>query len=496
MLKSKPIGWITAGTLVCLAGVALACRLRDGKGVSSEANAAPWCDREQPTTATPPVKPPKKQSALVVTQTALAEAAEQKIGPVPIPPRSPGVGETVENAPRSPAASAVVAPDDLVPPPPDTRASGLASGPPSEPPGVGTEMPEKPAEEKIPGPPPPSREPQTNLGMPEPESACSPIRPVKAESKPEAAPPVPNTSQQPSEPKAVGLEKKQLAPLTADKPADVPAPPPVSAGVKEESKIPVPVKPSVSCTPAVSQVTPPAAEPTYKVSEKGETLREIAKRTLGSEERWTEIDKLNPDLRAEAVVPAGKVVRLPVEARVGWNAPSVTPGSAETQGMPPTKATSVRPLPVVRPKRAESTKVKASLPLTGTYTCKLDDKRGLVLPKEVCAQLGKAETMLLTPGPDQCLWLGTQASAARVLERVEKSGAADQEVQTFRRVYYSQSEKATVDGAGKLAIAEKLAEYAGLGKEVVLIGIDDHFELWDAAKWQRYSQHKDSSPKP
>jgi DNA-binding transcriptional regulator/RsmH inhibitor MraZ len=41
-----------------------------------------------------------------------------------------------------------------------------------------------------------------------------------------------------------------------------------------------------------------------------------------------------------------------------------------------------------------------------------------------------------------------------------------------------------------------LADYAGLGKEVVLIGIDDHFELWDAARWQRYSQHKDSSPKP
>ena len=189
-------------------------------------------------------------------------------------------------------------------------------------------------------------------------------------------------------------------------------------------------------------------------------------------------------------------MRLPVETRVGWNAPTTTPGGTETQGMPPPKTTSVRPLPVVRPKLAEPTKVKVSLPLTGTYTCKLDDKRGLVLPKEVCDQLGKAETMLLTPGPDQCLWLGTQASAARVLERVEKSAAGDQEVQTFRRVYYSQSEKATVDGSGKLAIAEKLAEYAGLGKEVVLIGIDDHFELWDAAQWQRYSQHKDSSPKP
>src|SRR5437762_10366047 len=40
MFRSKPIGWITAGTLFCVAGVALACRLRDGKEPTAEANAA------------------------------------------------------------------------------------------------------------------------------------------------------------------------------------------------------------------------------------------------------------------------------------------------------------------------------------------------------------------------------------------------------------------------------------------------------------------------
>src|SRR5262249_60724694 len=40
MFRSKPIGWITAGTLFCVAGVALACRLRDGKETTAGANAA------------------------------------------------------------------------------------------------------------------------------------------------------------------------------------------------------------------------------------------------------------------------------------------------------------------------------------------------------------------------------------------------------------------------------------------------------------------------
>jgi MraZ protein len=161
----------------------------------------------------------------------------------------------------------------------------------------------------------------------------------------------------------------------------------------------------------------------------------------------------------------------------------------------PTKAVpGVRPLPVVRP-RAPEAKGKQAEPMTGTYSCRMDG-RCLVLPKDVGDQLGKAETMLLTPGPDNCLWLVTRTGAARVLERVEKSGAADREVQAFRRFYYSQTEKAAVDGPGKLTVPEKLAEYAGLGADVVLIGIDDHFELWDAARWNRYSQQKDSSMKP
>jgi MraZ protein len=262
--------------------------------------------------------------------------------------------------------------------------------------------------------------------------------------------------------------------------------------------------PAATLTPLTAKPNVPLQRPTYKVSDKGETLRDIARRTLGCEDRWQEIDRLNPDLFSQMVVPGGKVLQMPVDARVEGIAPSGSAGCSETQDARPSNAgssgsgsasASVRPLPVVR-SRTPMTEARVMQPLTGTFTCKMDDRQNLVLPGEVCAQLGKTETVLVTPGPDRCLWLCTQASAARVLERVEKSAAADREVQAFRRLYYSQSEKAVVDASGKLAIAGKLAEYAGLGKEIVLIGADDHFELWDAAGWQRYSQQKDSSSKP
>jgi MraZ protein len=227
--------------------------------------------------------------------------------------------------------------------------------------------------------------------------------------------------------------------------------------------------------------TIPAAPLLYKVgSGKGESLRDIARRTLGSEDRWAEIDQLNPELRSQLIVPSGKVVKLPPGAKVDL------PGGGQSESEFTPKG-DLRPVPHLRPKTDAKGK-KKSQPMTGSYTGKLDDQRAVAVPGDVWEQLGKHEAVLLTPGPDGCLWLATHSSAARLVERMEKSHHADRDVQAFKRIYYAQSVKAKVVDDGKVIVPDKLAEYAGLGKDVVLIGIDDHFELWDAARWQRYSR--------
>ena len=91
---------------------------------------------------------------------------------------------------------------------------------------------------------------------------------------------------------------------------------------------------------------------------------------------------------------------------------------------------------------------------------------------------------------DRCLWLVSETGARRMLHRIEKAQVEDAEVQAFKRIYYSQTEKAVVDATGTMKVSEKLAGYAGLTGEVVLIGMDDHFELWDAARWNQYSRQK------
>lgn len=74
-------------------------------------------------------------------------------------------------------------------------------------------------------------------------------------------------------------------------------------------------------TPAPSSPVNPGAYKLYRV-QPNDTIWLIAKRTLGSGDRWPEILRLNRDvLRDVNQLPPGLVLRLPPDARVDENAP-------------------------------------------------------------------------------------------------------------------------------------------------------------------------------
>jgi MraZ protein len=124
--------------------------------------------------------------------------------------------------------------------------------------------------------------------------------------------------------------------------------------------------------------------------------------------------------------------------------------------------------------------------LTGTHPRTLDDKKRLALPKRVREQLGEPDVLFVTPGPDQCLWVYTQAGLEQLAGKLDQAPATDAEARVFRRLYFAQTETVDLDRSGRILIPERLVQFAGLQHEVVLIGVRDHLELWDAQRWQQY----------
>ncbi len=124
--------------------------------------------------------------------------------------------------------------------------------------------------------------------------------------------------------------------------------------------------------------------------------------------------------------------------------------------------------------------------LTGTHPRTLDDKKRLTLPKRVREQVGEVAQLFVTPGPDQTLWVYTKDELERLSVKLDQTPATDAEARVFRRLFFAQMEEVDLDRSSRILIPDRLAQFAGLEHEVVLLGVRDHLELWNAQRWQSY----------
>jgi len=64
--------------------------------------------------------------------------------------------------------------------------------------------------------------------------------------------------------------------------------------------------------------------------------------------------------------------------------------------------------------------------------------------------------------------------------------ATDKNAAAFVRMFFGRASEVKVDKQGRVAITQRLIEYAGLSRDVVLVGTNTRFELWDGALWEEY----------
>jgi MraZ protein len=133
--------------------------------------------------------------------------------------------------------------------------------------------------------------------------------------------------------------------------------------------------------------------------------------------------------------------------------------------------------------------------LTGTFVRSVDDKLRIAIPKRLREALSR-ETKLelyVTPGTDGSLALYTEAALAALAARIANASPAQQDVRAFNRLFYARAERVELDAQGRIRLPAMLAELAALGKEVVLLGVHDHLEVWDRQRWEAYLAGKSSN---
>jgi len=126
--------------------------------------------------------------------------------------------------------------------------------------------------------------------------------------------------------------------------------------------------------------------------------------------------------------------------------------------------------------------------LTGSFHRALDDKLRFAIPKPLRDALGHpGEAVLyLAPGTDGSLALYPQNSFTKLTSRLEHGTSDGRDLVAFTRLFYAQVQRLEIDKQGRIRLPNELAELVGLSKEVVLLGVGDHLEIWDQKTWENY----------
>jgi MraZ protein len=130
--------------------------------------------------------------------------------------------------------------------------------------------------------------------------------------------------------------------------------------------------------------------------------------------------------------------------------------------------------------------------LTGCFSRSIDDKLRVAIPIKVRAVLEGPEkgAVFVAPGTDGSLAIYAETAFSRLAERLAEASPTRQDVRAFTRLFYAQAQQVELDVQGRVRIPPELAAWAGLQKEVVLLGVQDHLELWAADRWAAYLAEK------
>jgi MraZ protein len=132
--------------------------------------------------------------------------------------------------------------------------------------------------------------------------------------------------------------------------------------------------------------------------------------------------------------------------------------------------------------------------LTGTFPRSLDEKCRFSIPKRLRDALGHPNNtlMYLAPGTDGSLSLYTQEAFSKLAGQLDQGSPTRQDVRAFSRLFFTQAQSVEIDRLGRVRIPPELMKLASLGKEVCLLGVRDHLEIWDRQRWEEYLAQKQS----
>jgi len=141
-----------------------------------------------------------------------------------------------------------------------------------------------------------------------------------------------------------------------------------------------------------------------------------------------------------------------------------------------------------------------SLMFLGEFSHALDEKNRVVIPAKFRAFITDPQDregffVIVSPNPEErCLRLYTMGEWRKAVEELRKAADKSEDPARVLRFIASRGEFAPVDSQSRLVLPQKLLDYGGIKRNVVLVGMTYWIEIWNEGEYQAETQRLQSVP--
>ena len=122
--------------------------------------------------------------------------------------------------------------------------------------------------------------------------------------------------------------------------------------------------------------------------------------------------------------------------------------------------------------------------LIGEFHHNLDNKNRLMMPSKIVSNLG--EEVIVTRGFEKCLMVYPLEKWDNIIAKFSELAITKSDTRKFMRILLSGATSCKFDSQKRINIPSTLKSYAGMSKEVVIIGLDDHLEIWSEDAYNEF----------
>ena len=119
----------------------------------------------------------------------------------------------------------------------------------------------------------------------------------------------------------------------------------------------------------------------------------------------------------------------------------------------------------------------------GEFHHNIDEKGRLTLPSKIRDDL--KDNFILTRGLDNCLFIYPKDNWNNIIEKYNNLPNT-KDARNFMRFFLSGANEISSDRQGRINIPSTLMSYASLEKECIIIGVNDHLEIWSLDNWNSF----------